>query len=65
MAKAKTFADKMAKASQDFTRHCPKCKASITTIQLVTSERAPKSGSWRFNSRFIGVCKCNEKEIGQ
>jgi len=63
MAKAKSFADKVAKSSQDFTKHCPKCGESILHVQLVSSERSPKSSSWRFNSRFLGMCKCNEKEI--
>ncbi len=63
MAKAKTFADKVAKASQDFSKHCPKCGESITPIHLVTSERSPKSGAWRYNSRHVGMCKCNEKEF--
>lgn len=63
MAKAKTFADKVAKASQDFSRHCQKCGESIATVKLVTSERSSKTGAWRFNQRFVGLCKCNEKEI--
>lgn len=63
MAKAKTFADKVAKASLDFHKHCQKCGEAISTIQLVTSERSPKSGAWRFNSKFVGMCKCTEKEF--
>jgi hypothetical protein len=65
MAKAKSFADKVAKASQDFSKHCPKCGEPIVPIQLVTSEISAKSNSWRFNSKFVGLCKCNEKEIVQ
>lgn len=63
MAKAKSFADKVAKASHDFSKHCPKCGGSITPIQLVTSERSTKSEAWKFNSKFIGMCKCNEKDF--
>jgi hypothetical protein len=63
MAKAKSFADKVAKASQDFARHCPTCGEAIAPIQVVSSEKSEKSGAWRFNSRFVGLCKCNEKEF--
>jgi len=63
VAKAKTFADKVAKSSQDLRRHCPKCGEVITTVQVITSERSTKTGAWHFNQKFVGVCKCNEKEI--
>ena len=63
MAKAKTFMDKVAKSKQDFTQHCPECGESIQPIQLVTSEFSDKTGACRFNTRFVGVCKCNEKDI--
>ena len=63
MAKAKSFADKVAKSHKDFSKHCPNCKEAITPIQLVASERSDKSGAWRFNSKFVGMCKCNEKEF--
>ncbi len=63
MAKGKTFADKVSKAGQDFTKHCPKCGESITSIKLITSECVEKTGAWRFNEQFVGLCKCNEKEI--
>jgi len=63
VAKAKTFADKVAKSSQDLRRHCPKCGEIITTVKLITSERSTKTGVWHFNQKFVGVCKCNEKEI--
>lgn len=63
MAKGKTFADKVAKSTQDLTIHCPKCGESITTVKLITSERSAKTKAWRFNQSFVGVCKCNEKEI--
>lgn len=64
MAKVKSFADKVAKAGLDLTTHCPTCGETISTIKLVTSERSEKTGAWRFNKKFVGICKCNEKEIG-
>ena len=65
MAKAKTFADKVSKASQDFTTHCPKCGESITSVKLITSEKSSKTGGWRFNQKQVKMCKCNEKEVIQ
>lgn len=63
MAKAKTFADKLSKSKQDFTTHCPTCGESISTVKLIVSEKSEKTGAWRFNQNFVGICKCNEKEI--
>ncbi len=61
MAKAKTFMDKVAKSAQDYTRHCPKCGESFRHVQLITSEKSEKTGAWRFNQKFVAICKCNEK----
>lgn len=63
MGKAKSFVDKVAKSAQDYSKHCPECGESIVTVKLVTSERSAKTGAWRFNQRFVGICKCNQKEI--
>ncbi|MBN2030553.1 hypothetical protein JW824_09940 [bacterium] len=62
MAKAKTFADKVSKATHDFTTHCPKCGESIVSAKLVTSEKSTKTGAWRFNEKLVKLCKCNERE---
>jgi hypothetical protein len=63
MAKAKSFADKIAKDKKDFTTHCPKCGESITTIKLVASELSEKTGAYRFKQSFVGVCKCNANDV--
>jgi hypothetical protein len=63
MAKAKSFADKIAKGKQDFTKHCRQCGESMTPVQLIVSERSEKTNSWKFNNKYIGICKCNEKSI--
>jgi hypothetical protein len=62
MAKAKSFADKVAKNMMDFKKHCQKCGEPYNTIQLVKAEKSAV-GSWRFNDRYVAVCKCNEKEV--
>ena len=63
MAKAKSFMDKVSKSTQDTTIHCPKCGESISIVKYIASEKSDKTGSWRFKEKFIGVCKCNEKEL--
>ncbi len=63
MAKAKSFVDKLSKASKIKREHCPECGEVLTTIKLITSEKSQKSGAWRFNQKFINICKCNQKEI--
>jgi len=63
MAKTTSFADKVAKSGMDHTKHCPVCDQSITTVKLITSECSPKTGAWRFNQKFVGMCKCNENEL--
>ncbi len=63
MAKAKTFSDKLAKSAHDYTNHCRTCEQSLVPIMLITSERSSKTGAWRFNQKYLGLCKCNEKEI--
>lgn len=65
MAKAKSFVDKVSKSSQDYTTHCKECGESIHTIKLITSEKSDKSGAWRFNQRYVGICKCNENEVSK
>jgi hypothetical protein len=63
MAKAKSFADKVAKSAMDFHRHCPKCGEAINNIQLVKSVKT--ANSWRYNEKYVGICKCNAKEAVQ
>jgi hypothetical protein len=61
MAKAKSFADKVAKNQMDFHKHCPKCGEAYNNIQLVKSEKT--GNSWRYKEKYVGVCKCNAAEV--
>ena len=61
MAKVKSFADKVAKSTMDFKKHCPKCGEAINTIHLVKSEKT--DNSWRYKQKYVGVCKCNAAEV--
>jgi formate dehydrogenase maturation protein FdhE len=63
MGHAKTFADKMAKSTVDYSKHCPVCGESLRPVLYVVSEKSKTTGAWRFNQRFVGVCKCNEHDI--
>ena len=63
MAKAKSFADKVAKNAMDFHKHCKVCGEALNTIQLVKSEKT--ANAWRYKEKYVGVCKCNAKEVVQ
>jgi hypothetical protein len=62
MAKAKSFADKVAKNNMDFHKHCAVCGGAINNIRLVAAEKSGSNG-WRYREKHVGVCKCNEKEV--
>ncbi len=59
MAKRQSFADKLAKKAQ--VSICPVCNGEITHIKLMKAVK--RNGNWRFTTRQVGVCKCNEAEI--
>ena len=64
MAKAAGFQAKIAKGSSERAgRVCPKCDQPIQVIKLVTSEKFDAKNSYKFNQRFVDVCKCNEAEV--
>ncbi len=63
MAKGTSFAEKAAKAAGKRGHTCPECGQPLQTVKLVYSERSPIKDSWKFNQRFVSVCKCNEKEV--
>lgn len=64
MAKDKSFAAKMQKSLGDRpVANCPQCGETISAVQLITSERSPRGNSYKYNQRFVAVCKCNAKEI--
>lgn len=64
MAKDKSFAAKLQKSSRDRPAiHCPQCGEAVNTVQLITSERSARGNSYKYNQRFVAVCKCNAKEI--
>ncbi|MBN2415958.1 hypothetical protein JXO52_08950 [bacterium] len=63
MAKVQSFADKMAKGTLDFTKHCSTCEESYTMIKLVTTDKSPETNSYKFKERIVAMCKCNENEL--
>ena len=63
MAKAKSFADKVAGAGVDHAQHCPKCGEAISMIKLVAAETKERTGAIRFRQKFVGMCKCNENDL--
>ena len=64
MAKDTSFAAKVAKAqSGNKGDHCPECDETYNTVKFITSEQSGAKGSWKFNQKFVQVCKCNQAEI--
>jgi len=61
--KDRSFAMKVAKAGMHFGRHCSQCNESYKHVQVVSSEKHPVKGTWRFVSKSVEVCKCNEKQV--
>lgn len=65
MGKSTSFADKMNKATADYSTHCSECGESYSMVKLVKSEKSEKTGAWKFRENFIGVCKCNADSFVQ
>lgn len=64
MAKDQSFAAKVAKGSAtDSGNHCPTCGESFNMVKLIVSEKDEIKNSWKFNQRFVRVCKCNHAEV--
>lgn len=64
MAKDQSFAAKVAKASAGVKGdHCPTCSEAYSTVQLIVSEKVEHNGAWKFNQKFVRVCKCNQSEV--
>lgn len=63
MAKDRSFAAKVSKATSHGGNQCPECGETYSTVKIVTSEKQESSGAWKFNQRLVRTCKCNEKEV--
>jgi len=61
--KVASFADKVAKDAKKVVETCPKCGAPLLTAKLVVSRKDDTKNSWRFNTKSVKVCKCNDKEV--
>ncbi len=61
--KVASFADKVAKDAKKVVETCPNCGAPMQIAQLVVSKKNPDKGTWRYNTRNVKICKCNEKEV--
>ncbi|MCL4510816.1 MAG: hypothetical protein M1470_07080 [Bacteroidetes bacterium] len=63
MAKTTSFAEKAAKAMAGKKGSgCPKCGEILQNVLVISAEKNEKA-SYRYNQRFVKVCKCNEKEV--
>ncbi len=60
MAKKQSFADKTSKKAHSV--ECPVCKESFQYIRHVKAVKT-EGGAWKYKSRNMGVCKCNQREV--
>jgi len=63
MAKDRSFAAKVAKASGKKTFQCPVCKSPVDHVLFVKSVYVDRTDSWRFMEGHTKVCKCNQQEV--
>ncbi len=63
MAKDKSFAAKIAKASGATSMHCPECGEVKSPLFVVTVEKNEAKGSKKFRESFLAMCKCNQNEL--
>ncbi len=63
MAKDKTFGAKVAKSQAIASKVCPVCKEAVNTVHYIRSVKNQTTGGYRFAENFVGVCKCNEKDV--
>ncbi len=61
--KERSFVTKLMKATMEFGKHCPECGEVLKPVMVITSERSPRTGAWRFNTSTVMTCKCNSKEV--
>lgn len=62
MAKKQDFMSKTARHEKSGLL-CPTCGEARSYIQVVNTEKSKKTDAYRFAQNFVGVCKCNEKEV--
>ena len=63
MAKDKSFAAKIAKASKANATHCPVCGEVRVPLLVVESVKNEAKGTYKFNKNFVRVCQCNQNEV--
>jgi hypothetical protein len=61
--KVASFADKVAKDAKKVVETCPVCGTPIQIAKLVVSKKDPSKDTWRYNTRSVKICKCNEREV--
>lgn len=63
MAKDRSFAAKVAKASGKSVEQCPVCNGPVNHVLFVKSVFSDRTHSWKFNEGHVKVCKCNQQEV--
>ncbi|MEW5701122.1 MAG: hypothetical protein AB1792_02710 [Candidatus Zixiibacteriota bacterium] len=61
MAKKQTFQDKLKKDKGKTL--CPVCGGAAQPVKTVQPEQDAQTGAWKFRTRIVVVCKCNQKAV--
>lgn len=63
MAKDKSFAAKIAKASGASSLHCPTCGEIKNSLLVVEAFANKNNNGHKFKESYVPVCKCNQNEV--
>ncbi|MDZ7724002.1 MAG: hypothetical protein U5R06_14625 [candidate division KSB1 bacterium] len=63
MAKNQSFAQKIAKSAGQTKSHCPECGEAFRSLHVIDTVRNERDTGYKFQERYMRVCKCNENEL--
>ncbi len=62
MAKRQDFASKIQKGNKSGPT-CPQCGETYQMVKVVRSIFSEEKGSWKYQTKQIKVCSCNQAEV--
>jgi len=62
--KDRSFAAKIAHATETHTMVCPVCNKNLEVYKVVKGEKSSKTSSFRFKERHVKLCACNKGDYG-
>ncbi|RMG68552.1 MAG: hypothetical protein D6715_01875 [Calditrichaeota bacterium] len=62
MAKRQDFASKIQKGKNTGPT-CPQCGDTYQMVKVVRSVYSEEKGSWKYQTKNVKVCSCNQAEV--